>query len=240
MKKLEILFNDNYFKSDEIIHGRVVRKFLDALIEKVFKKAHRYWQVHKDLTDCGELPLLYNERNLYSIFASAIGEITPVHLSEWTFNKNDSGIDTRRVDFWCLNKNGGNGKAINYFIEVKKIWYCLSKGTQEEFATVVKKNVKQIAEQITTLKKVRPNWDGDGDVYLGIVVTHAYYSAKKEPEYDEEQILENIHHLLDKRSKAQVLFATWTLPDDIDVQWESDRCKSVSIAGIAITKSRKK
>ena len=132
MKKIKISFDDKYFKSDEIIHGRVVKKFLEELMTNVFKKANLYWQVHSDLTGESELPLLHNERNLYSIFASAIDEITPVHLSEWSFNQADTGVGTKRVDFWCLNKNGGEGKAINYFVELKKNGYCLSEGRKEE------------------------------------------------------------------------------------------------------------
>ena len=238
MKKIKIAIDDKYYKSDEIVHGRIIRKFIEELSENVFKKAHQYCEEYFDITGSRELPLLYGERNLYSIFASAIGEITPVHLSEWSFNKSDSGADTRRVDFWCLNKGSANGKAINYFIEIKKNYYCVSEGTQEEFSSVVNKSVTKINQQIKNLKSIRPEWDGDGDVYIGIIVTHAYCSAKKEQEYDEAQIRDNIHKLLDKRSRAQLLLATWTLPDDIKVQWEKSRCKFISIAGIAISKSR--
>ena len=31
---------------------------------------------------------------------------------------------SRRVDFWCLNRDGKNGNPLNYFIEIKKGWYC--------------------------------------------------------------------------------------------------------------------
>lgn len=232
------IVDDKYFKSDEIIHGRVVRKFLEKLIGKVFKKAHHYWRAYSDLTGVGEFPLLYDERNLYSIFAAAIDEITPIHLSEWSFNKAGTGINSRRVDFWCLSKNGAKGKAINYFIELKKNGYCLSKGTEKEFTSAAEKNVREITDQILKLKKIRPNWVGDDGVYLGIIVIHAYCSAKKEPEYDEKQIRENIYQLLDKRSKAQLLFSTWTLPNDMNVQWHTDKCMFVSIVGIAITRSK--
>lgn len=232
------IFDDKYFKSDEIVNGRVIRRFLKELIEKVFKKAHRYWQANYDLTEICEFPLLYDERNLYSIFAAAIDEITPVHLSEWSFNKADTGIDSRRVDFWCLNKCGENGKVINYFIELKKNGYCLSKGTEAEFTSAASKDVKGITDQIVKLKKIRPNWNGHDEVYLGIIVVHAYCSANREPEYDEQQIRDNIYKLMDKRSKAQLLFSTLTLPSYMGVHWETDICRFVAIAGVAITKSR--
>jgi hypothetical protein len=238
MARLKISVDDKYFKSDKIMHGRVVHKFFEELINIVFNKASLYWQAQLDMTKNGELPLLYNERNLYSIFASAIDDITPVHLSEWSFNKTDSNADkTRRVDFWCMNKRGENGKVINYFIELKKNKYCVSKGTEEKLTTTAEQSVEQINKQISDLKNIRPGWDGDGDVYLGIIVTHAYCSATKEQGYDETQVRDNIYELLDKRHQAQLLFSTWTLPSDIDVQWESDQCKFISIAGIAISKS---
>ncbi len=235
MAETEISIDNEFFKSNEIAHGRVVRKLLKELSEKVFNKAQLYSKTYSEITGGSDLSFLYKERNLYSIFASAIDEITPVHLSEWPFNKSNSGDDnSRRVDFWCLNKVGKNGKAINYFVEIKKIGYCLN-GIDKEFTSSAEGDIKQLVQQITKLKKIRPNWYGDGDVFLGIIVIHGYHNKNKQPVFDESHVKENIYKILDKRLGAQLLVATWK--PDIEVRWENgDKCKFVSIAGIAISK----
>lgn len=236
---LNISIDDTYYKSDSIEHGRVIRRFLDELMQRVYLKAYRYWQAQMELTGNPDMPLLYKERNLYSIFASAIDEITPVHLSEWSFNKDDTGEDAnRRVDFWCLHANGENGKALNFFIELKKNYYCLSEGTQEDFAKGAAAAVTEINDQVVNLKRIAPDWDGDDNAFLGIVVTHGYYSPKKEPAYDETHIRDNIYKLLNKRNTPQMLFSTWTLPKNKDIQWEYSKCEFVSMSAIAITKRR--
>lgn len=236
---LNITIDDTYYRSDSIVHGRVIRKFLDELMQRVYLKAYRAWQMQMELTGNSDLPLLYKERNLYSIFASAIDEITPVHLSEWSFNKDDTGGDSnRRVDFWCLHAGAEKGKVLNYFIELKKNYYCLSEGTQEEFAKDAAAVVTELNEQVVNLKHIAPDWYGDDNAFLGIVVTHGYYSSKKEPVYDETHVRDNIYELLNKQNAPQMLFSTWMLPKNKKIQWDHDKCEFVSMSAIAITKRR--
>jgi hypothetical protein len=178
---------------------------------------------------------------LYSIFASAINKITPVHLSEWAFNRNEyESENSRRVDFWCLTKDGNAGKRLHYFIELKKTYYCLSEGTNERLTENARKAIDELSSQIRAIKNLGPDWDGDGNVFLGIIVIHGYHPSNKETSYDETAIRENIYKSLDKKLKAQLIFSTWNLPKDMNVQWENDKCKFVTIAGIAITKHKKK
>jgi hypothetical protein len=235
MANLSISVDDKYYKADSIIHGRKIRKFFEKLTANVFHQSYRYWNEHHKLTEHPELPLCHNERNLYSIFAAAINKITPIHLSEWVFNNEDTGDGCRRPDFWCLVKNGNAGQCINYFIEIKKTYYCISDGTMDRFTSHAESIINDLEEQIINLKKIRPNWIGDGEVFLGIVVIHGYYNKNKDVGFDENTIRENIHNILDKRRKSQMLLSTWTLPQNMDVQWENDKCEFVSIAGIAIT-----
>jgi hypothetical protein len=240
MAKLSIVVDKKYFKSDSIVHGRKIGDFFEQLTANVFSQSYQYWKASRDFVEYAELPLLYKERNLYSIFASAINKITPIHLSEWSFNKSDHDADkSRRVDFWCLTKDGDIGKCIHYFIELKKAYYCISDGTKEDLTANANKTIHDLSSQIKDLKKLGLNWDGDGNVFLGVIVIHGYYSSKKEVGFDETTIRENIYNALDKRLKAQLIFSTWHLPKNMDVHWENDKCKFITIAGIAITKHKK-
>lgn len=241
MAKLSIAVDKKYFKSDSIVHGRKIGDFFEQLTANVFSQSYQYWKASRDLVGSEELPLLYKERNLYSIFATAIAKITPVHLSEWALNSSDYDADkSRRVDFWCLTRDGDVGRRIHYFIELKKTYYCISEGTKESLTVSAKKTISELTFQIGELKRLGLNWDGDGNVFLGIIVIHGYYSANKEIGFDEITIRENIYKALDKKLKAQLIFSTWNLPKNMDVQWEKDKCKFVTIAGIAITKHKKK
>ena len=235
--KLDIVFDDKYYKSDDIEHGRTARKFVEDLIQHVFRKSYRSYEAQKDFGGSHELPLLHTERNLYSIFAAAIDEITPVHLSEWSLNKTDTGADaSRRVDFWCLHKNGVNGKVLNYFIELKKNYYCVSEGTDEKFASASQEAVDEVTDQIRNIKNLKLNWEGGGNVYLGVIVTHGYRSGNKESEYMASTVRDQIYSSLDMRKGAQFLFSTWTLPESMDIQWTSDKCDFVAVSAVVITK----
>lgn len=242
MANLKIEIDDKYFKADSITHGRKVRKFFEKLSSNVFNQSYRYWNEHRKLTKISELPLCHNERNLYSIFACAINKITPIHLSEWAFNAEHTGGGSRRPDFWCLTKDGKAGKQINYYIEIKKTYYCISEGTMDGFTWRAESAINDLAKQITELKGIAPNWHGDGEVFLGIIVIHGYYNKNKNLASDESTIRENINDVLDKEFKehqAQLILSTWILPEDMKDQWESDNCRFVSIAGIAVSLSSK-
>jgi hypothetical protein len=237
--KLDVVFDDTYYKSDDIEHGRTVRKFVENLVQNVFEKSYRSYEAQKKFVNKPGLFLLYSERNLYSIFAAAIDEITPVHLSEWPFNKTDTGSDAaRRVDYWCRHKHSDNGKALNYFIELKKNYYCTSEGTVEKFPSASQGAVTGIIKQLLEIKNLKLNWDGYGDVCLGIIVTHGYRPKNKESGYDASTVRDQIYSNLDKRNGAQLLFSTWTLPKDMSIQWESDMYDFVTISTIVITKQQ--
>ncbi|MDO8270453.1 MAG: hypothetical protein Q7U82_00840 [Gammaproteobacteria bacterium] len=233
--KLKIEIDKKYFKSDSLLNGRLVGKFFRELSNNVFKQSSKYFEWAEKYEDGGEIPLLFGERNLYSVFAVAIDKITPVHLSEWSLNKTDfEGLENgRRVDFWCLHRNGADGKVINYFIEIKKGHYCLNENTMEEFAASVLKQAKSLTVQTKTLKRIAPSWNESENVYLGIFVIHGYYRGGKE-HYTEKHVRENIYKALDKRSKPHLILSTWILPERMSKQWDKDQCRFISIAGIVI------
>ena len=237
--QLDIAVNDAYYDADAIEHGRLARTFFKSLAENVFERSHQFWRSYNEFVDRPELPLLYSERNLYSIFASAVADITPVHLSEWSFPTPDAAERNRRiVDFWCLDKQAKTGKALNYFIELKKTHYCVSSGTDEGLAENTKAVIDEAVDQISMLKQIRPDWHGDGDVFTAVAAIHGYHSKKRSVAYSADHLVDSLYGMIDQRLGAQLIASTWTLPDDMDIQWENHRCAFVSIAGIVLTKKR--
>jgi len=239
---LHIEIDDKHYKSDAIDNGRVVKRFFGKLSRIVFNDSYRYFKEYKAITgSCEDIPLVYPERNLYSVFSSAVSKITPVHISEYSFNKSDNKKlkNSRRVDLWCLDKASATGKPINYFIEIKKAWYCLNERSKEDLNKSVENRVYDICEQLRALKKIKPNWEGVDDVFLGLIVIHGYYSEGKE-HFNQNHVVDNIRSLVDKRQNAQLLFSTWMLPDDMSLHRDKGKCRFVSLACIVITKKRRK
>lgn len=236
--KTNVVIDRKYFKSDCINNGRIIGDFFCRLSKNVICQSLRYYNEHKYLTKTGEIPVLQGERNIYSTFAAAIDKITPVHLSEYAFNKSDyKVINNRRVDFWCLNRNKESGRPINYYIELKKGFYCLNENTDVELTSTVVKDVKSLVKQATTIKKISPNFADHDDVFLGVMVVHGYYNKDK-AHYNEKHVRDEIYKAIDKRTNAQMMFVTWLLPNSTDVQWDKDKCRFVSMAGIAISKKK--
>lgn len=235
---LNIEVDQTYYRSDLINNGRLAKSFFEKLTRNIFNHSYKYWKESSKLIKTPELPILFGERNIYSTVAVAIDAITPMHLSEWSFNTSDEETleTSKRLDFWCLNKEGENGKPINYLIELKSGWYNLNKRSNEDFHVTVRKDIEHLIKQTKTMKGISPNWGGFDDVYMGLSVIHGFHN--KEEYYNAENVRDNIYQRIDKRLNAQLLFCTWTLPEDMDIGWEKDECRFVSIAGIILTKKR--
>lgn len=230
---LDVEFNFEDYKSDSIKNGRTIKKFFVDLSQNVFNNTNRYFHHHKELTGYDELPLLFGERNIYSIVASSVNQITPVHLSEWGFSKNDEkSLDaSRRVDLWCLDRNGENGKPINYYIEIKKGHYCISSRSQKEFISSVVSDIKGLKKQLKDLKKMKPRFGDAEDVYLGLFFIHSYHSDNGDA-YCQNNVHENFSNFISKREKQHVTMATWKVPEEYNVQWEKNKCKFISLIGV--------
>ncbi|MBL4617221.1 MAG: hypothetical protein JKY46_05955 [Robiginitomaculum sp.] len=238
--KLDIKNDDKCYNSDSIENGRIIKDFFQRLSKNIFEQAKRYDKKHHELTKDHDLSLLYSERVIGSTISCAINEITPVHLSEWGFNKSEENTDAnRRVDFWCLHKRNDTGKALNYFLEIKKSGYKLEKNFIYQ---VTKDKIKELLGQVQSLKGISPEWLGDDDAFIGIIIVHGYCndnSVEKDIIGTPEKLREHIYNEIDKRSGAQLLISTWMLPDNIEAKWGNDDiCKFVSIAGLVITKKR--
>jgi len=235
---LNIEFDDRFCKPDLIDNGRLAKSFFEKLSRNIFNHSYKYWSEMSKLVETAELPILYRERIIYSTVAVAIDAITPIHLSEWSFNPSgEKELDTsRRVDFWCLNKEGKNGKPINYYIELKKGWYNLNKRSEKDFHVKVRKDVESLVEQTRKMKSLAPNWEEFDDVYMGVAIIHGFHN--KEEHYSSQNVRDNIVNMIDKRLNAQLLFSTWTLPKDMKIQWDEAECRFVSIIGIILSKKR--
>jgi hypothetical protein len=165
---LSISFDEKRYKSDSIANGRIAKSFFKRLCLNVFNQAYHYATKIREVTGDDELSLLFSERNLYSTIAVAIDRITPLHLSEWSFNKNGESaeLDKQRiVDFWCLNQEGTTGQPINYFIEIKTGYYCLTKISQDEITTTVRNKIDDLITQLSDLKVIKPNWNDFANIY---------------------------------------------------------------------------
>lgn len=231
---MKITFNEKYYKSDEIKNGRIVKRFFKQLTTNVFKMSGKYERKYKNIIGESQIPLLYGERNLYSLFTSAVNAITPIHLSEWGFNKNDDNTDkNRRVDLWCLYKSGQKSNPINFYIELKTGWYCLNSRSKPPIEKRVKTAIKGLIDQLRSLNKIRPRWDDIDDVYLGLMIIHGYYSKGNEA-YTEDDLIASINDSLDARTVKNYLISTLTFPDNISAQWENNYCRFISIIGIPI------
>ena len=234
-----VKIDKKYYKPDSIINGRIIGRFFERLSQNIFKQSILYYNKHKEITGEGEIPILHWERNVYSTVASAINKITPVHLSEWSFRPSQYNTkQTRRVDFWCLHKDGETGKPVNFFIELKRAWYSLNEQSKEELQSIVKEKIESLLKQTREIKRISPQWEAD-NAYLGIIIIHGYYQENNEF-YTYQDVRENLFTAIDKRTNAQLLTSTWTLPDGTEVQWERDKCRFITIAGLIISKKRNK
>ena len=243
--KLDIRANDKHYKSDNIANGRIIKKFFLNLSDNIFKQSLKYWEHHKNLmgedeAGGGEIPLLWGERNLYSTISVALNQITPLHLSEWQFNESEHQNEkagTRRPDFWCAYKDGDTGQPLNYFIEIKKGAYCLNRVSEPEVTQKVLDDFEDIIEQSRKLKKISPNWAGFEDVFLGLFIIQGYFRDGEE-HYDETHVLNSFRDNMDSRTHAQLIMNTWYVSEKMNIQWTRDKCRFISIVGVAISKKR--
>jgi len=234
---LDVKIDDSLYFSDSISNGRLAKKFFQALTNEIFNKSHAYYSKVLELTGDYELNLLMEERNLYSMIGSSIDRITPVHVSEWNFGKNN---DLRTVDFCCTHKESSTGNPINYFIEIKKGYYCLNQQSKDGLTSKVKYDIEVLVDQVRDIKAFSyedTRWFGFDNIYMGLSIIHGYYRNGLEL-YDEKDIRDSINQCIDKRIGAQLITSTWFLPDSMRLQWEQDKCKFITINGIILSKQK--
>lgn len=101
----------DYMKDGEGV--RVLRKFLKEVTIRQAEYSMNF------LRQVGVPPFAYRERQLHTVIAPAISDISDAYLMEssvarkWTSINNDMDDSHGWVDYWCLYKN------YNYYIELK-------------------------------------------------------------------------------------------------------------------------
>ncbi|OAI21259.1 hypothetical protein [Methylomonas koyamae] len=233
--RLSIENEKKHYKSNKISNGKIISNFFASLARNIFNQSYKFWIKSEEL-GLVELPLLNGERNLYSTIAVGIDKLTPLHLSECSFNKSEHTTleKSRRVDIWCLYRNGQKGKPINFFLEIKKGWYNLNGASKENFNSAVHNDFISLIDQTKTLKNLSPNWGDYDDVFLGISVIEGYYSEGKEY-WDAEQVKSNVVNLAKEHNlEESLLFSTWYLPESKEVQWLSNKCRFIMLVGIVM------
>lgn len=253
--KIDFRLIDKYYSSNDINTGRLVKNFFRELINKVVEQSETYYKDYEKILgkDHGEtLPICYNETVNYSQFAAAINKITKIHLSEFPFRKpNKNNIEEeydkiRKLDFWCAVKKSTQGKAINYFIELKTSYFCVD-SPNGALTAIAKQRLNSLVEQITDIKKIKPTWGGDNNVYMGLMTFHGYKSKTKNEKghkdlFSPEHLLEAVKSNIYGRKQTQLLYSYIELPQELQKQWEwyeqeeynKDICKFISFVGIII------
>ena len=231
MNKPRVLFNEDNFNSDSIADGRIVKNFLKKLTSEVYSISYKYYSAYQDMAIGGfEYPLLHKERNLYSIYATAINKLSAVHLSEWGFNKNENEDlnKNRRVDFFTKYRRGITGKPTNFFIELKCGWYCLNRSASGNIQKRVQSKLSSLVSQLRTLRATNQKWDNHHDVNIGLMQIHGYYTKGKES-FTCLDLASCIHDICDKRTVKNYLVSTVRFPDKMEFQWDKNRCRFISI-----------
>ncbi len=238
MKKLDIRTYCKNYHSDNIEHGRIAKEFFLELAKNIFKQSFKYWENYGKDEDC--LPILHSEECSKSTFAVALDRITPVHMSEVSFEKTDKSKNkkNRFVDFWCQTEN-----KVNYFIELKHGHYCVSEGTDTKPHCKTESKKTELIKQIVDIKNNKKLWS-DREVYLGVMIYPGYYNKKKEAvESSEKELCDYINEELDKRNGIELISSTWFLPEKVKkTMVEDDDWKNtydwISIVGFVLTKKR--
>ena len=237
--KNNFIINDTFYKSDSIKNGRRAKSFFRKLAQNLFDQSILFYEKNLSITGVKEYPLFFDERNLYSLFSVSINKITPVHLSEWTFCKDSKckkQDSQRTVDFWCLSKNRNNGIPINYFIEVKKGYYCLTSRSNDEITKYVKNNLDVLVDQISDIKKINPDWNNFDNIYMGIAIIHNYYS-NNDLFYNEYDLVNSVSANVNRVKNIQIISASYIFPESFCTdQWESNKPRSVTILGFVLSK----
>ena len=90
-----ISIDSRFYKSDNIVAGRVIKTFFKELSLNIFKQSYKYFKEYVKFPGSIYLPLFEGEEKCQSTVACAINELTPVHLTEWPFPESK-----RFIDFW--------------------------------------------------------------------------------------------------------------------------------------------
>ena len=91
----------------------------------------------------------------------------------------------------------------------------------------MKNGIESLANQIKDIKRIAPNWEGYDDIYIGLSIVHGYY--KDHIAFSSNNVRDNIKSIIGNKKSIQLVTSTWTLPEDMSVQFKDYKCKFVTI-----------
>lgn len=202
-------------------NSKITREFLDGLLQKVIESSQRYCVASAKSNKEFDHPLRWPERCMYSVFSSAISQLTPLHLSELGVDRSDRRSRKSRggrVDFWAqYEKCDPQCEKCDFLLELKRATFSSDINLEK-----IKANWESVLRQTKGLKKDAKGWS-ENYVLVGLQVLLAYKTAKKrfdpqsfESRFEKAKRLEK--EITESTEFRDLRYtAIWVPPDDMSV-----------------------
>ncbi|MGE0650379.1 MAG: hypothetical protein AB7P12_01325 [Alphaproteobacteria bacterium] len=118
----------------------------------------------------------HNERTLYSLLSSVVGQLTPVHLSEYSFveRRSDEKRVGRRMDLWC------NYRTVDFGIELKRIPVSVKNLRNHLQVKALVGQAANLRRQVSGALREVGSWGGSGTICaVGVQVVYIWAQSKK-------------------------------------------------------------
>lgn len=158
----ELIRIDNFKKG---AHPQITRVFLDKLLQSTVALSRKYFEESVKSRGERDYPLRYQERSIYSTFASALSDMTPLHLSELSVHGDHSKASKGgRVDVWA------NYRKTDFLLEIKRTACSPTKGFESKR---IKDSWDSVSTQAKRFERQIAEWS-DRYVLVGIQLVIAY------------------------------------------------------------------
>jgi len=124
---------------------RITNDFFDSLIKETSKNISKY------INQLNEVPFVFKEKQLHTVFAPAFDRVSDVFLMESPVNREWSNTNSNKstdshgwVDYWCKYRD------ISYFIEVKHDFLSCKTRTPNK---ITKENWSVALDQLEAIEK---------------------------------------------------------------------------------------
>ena len=196
-----LIDSDYKVNSFEKQAGKQFKQFFKDFSTKIFAKniAMLNPKDQKDHWYRGEFPLSYSENSSYAAIGSALHDLTPYVCSEYSLkikgknsqeNKENTQEQSRSIDFWCMDKT----QSFEAWLEVKKVWFSISKRAKRDFDSYCRKYIKGALGQIENIKQSDIEQISRKNVFrVALFINPAYCNAELKPDNDIESIPQTIH-----------------------------------------------
>lgn len=192
---------------------KIVLEFLEKLFIEFSKQATKYMN-----SISNDTPFAYKERQLHSLLAPAISNLTDIFLMEqpiyrvWDKRKNRDGIDySGWLDYWCRFNN------YDFFIEVKHGYAAYR---NDIIRKCNKKNWVSSITQLDNAKKEAKNYktQSKGVFLVALNFVTIFYGTKKEesdPQFDLNILSEIKNNYNEELSPQPNWSALWMLHEEL-------------------------